>query len=97
MRDTLEILDDDRLAIVSHATTDALRVAADYAATVRDSGYNAAKGDMGYVGSVPLFVIRQWCNANGVDYGHFCRSNEFNERFLNSPEVQPFRTWKGSL
>lgn len=97
MRDTLEILDNDNLVIVSHATTDALRAAADYAAAVRDSGYDATKGDMGYVGSVPVFVIRQWCNDNGIDYRDFCRSDKYNERLLNSPEVQAFRTWKGRL
>ena len=97
MQDRIDVLDNDRIAIVAQTTTDALRVSADYAASIRHDGYNAAKGDMGQIASVPAYMVKAFCNLKGITWDRFIRTSEFDSEFLNSPEVAQFRTWAGRV
>jgi hypothetical protein len=97
MQDRIDVLDNDRIVIVAQTTTDALRASADHAAAIRNAGYNAAKGDMGKVASVPSYMIKAFCNLKGITWDQFMRTGEWDEEFLNSPEIAGFRTWKGTV
>ena len=98
IKDRLDILDDDTLAIVSEVATDDLRALADHCAAIRSTGQNKIIGkDMSHVASVPVWLVKAFCNNKGITWAQFMRNGEFDEEFLNMPETKAFRTWEGRI
>lgn len=97
MKSRIDVLDDDNIAFVYSTTTDALGIAADHAADIRNSGYRATRGDMGQVASIPDYVVMNWCIERGVPWAEFMRTDAWNDEFLNSDHAKPFRTWAGRV
>lgn len=95
MKQTLECLDENHLAILTHADMDELRAVSDTCARLRD--VTNSKGDVVRVASVPFEMVQKFCDLKGITYSQFIGSNAYDKEFLNSEEIKAFRTWRGRL
>lgn len=53
--------------------------------------------DMRLAATVPMVVIEDYCNKNGVSYQEFMKSDEHRRRLLNDPANSLFRVWAGRV
>lgn len=97
MKGRIDVLDDDNIALVYGTTTEALRQHEDACKAILHSGYNATRGDMGKVASVPDFVVMDWCIKRGITWNDFISKREWDEEFLNSDHAKPYRVWAGRV
>lgn len=91
----IEDIDDDHVAFVHAASGADLDTLATYC---KEAGENhRSGGDMKHVARVDGAVIIDWCNRRGLTFGQFMRDEALQTRFLNDPQNEPFRVWKGRV
>lgn len=95
MKQSLDVLDDDNLVIKTYADLDEMDAVTRECARIREQ--TKSTGDVTRVASVPQELVVRFCDMKGITFADFMRHGEFDREFLNSPEVQAFRTWQGRL
>ena len=95
MKQSIDCLDDDHIAIKTYADMDELDAVTRECARIRE--VTRSTGDVTRVASVPLEMVQKFCDLKGITYQRFMRGGEFDKEFLNSEEVKAFRTWQGRL
>lgn len=95
MGQILEIQDDDHLAVLNVADMDRLREIQDTCAAIKER--TSSKGDVTQVASIPWDMHQRFFDLKGITLQDYMKSPELKREFLNSPEVQGFRTWSGRL
>ncbi|MEN6305446.1 MAG: hypothetical protein ABFD96_22170 [Armatimonadia bacterium] len=59
------------------------------------TGGRSRSGDMMHAASLPMIVIEQYCNANGLTFQEWMNNPEHARRMLNDPALAAFRVWEG--
>jgi hypothetical protein len=95
MPQRIETLDDETLAFTNYADMDEMRRVQDECARIK--AQTNSKGDVTRIASVPVEIVQRYCDLNGIAFDEFMRNRDMDRAFLNSPEVQTFRTWAGRL
>jgi hypothetical protein len=95
MPQQLRIQDDDHLAVVNVADMDKLREMQDECARIKE--HTNSKGDVTPIASIPWEMHQRFFDLKGITLQQYMRSHELKREFLNSPEVQGFRLWKGRV
>ena len=62
----------------------------------RASGLTGS-GDMRHAASLPMVVVEQYCNDNGIDFREFMNNPAHVKRMLNDPALSKFRVWEGRV
>lgn len=95
MPQQLHVHDDEHIALVNVADMDKLRDMQETCAAIRE--HTNSKGDVTPVASIPWEMHQRFFDLKGITLQQYMRSPELKREFLNSPEVQGFRLWKGQL
>lgn len=95
MPQRIEILDDDTLAFTNYADMERLREIQDTCAAIKER--TNSKGDVTQVASIPWELHQRFFDLKGITLQDYMKSPDLKREFLNSPEVQSFRTWAGRL
>lgn len=96
MRAWIEDLDDDHDVHVHAADYGDVKLVADYCAEMRAAGCGNGK-DEKLAMTVDTWVIMDWCNKKGIEWGVFMRDPAIQTRFLDDPDNAPFRIWTGRI
>ncbi|GAA5075480.1 hypothetical protein [Lysobacter panacisoli] len=91
----IDVLDDERTAFVHAVSGEDLDTLATYCREAGDT--HRTGGDMKHVARVDGAVIIDWCNKRGITFGAFMRDEALITQFLNDPQNDPFRIWKGRV
>lgn len=94
MKGWIKDVDEDHVAFVHGTSGDDLDTIATYC---REKGEGTHKGDMKHAARVDGTVIMAWCNAHGMTWDMFFRDEALQNQFLNDPENEAFRIWKGRI
>ena len=54
-------------------------------------------GDMRHAAKIPLAVMEEWRKKRGISFHEMMGNQAIASAFLNSPEVAPYRIWKGRV
>ena len=95
MAQLLKVQDEDSLALLNVADMDKLRAMQDECARIKE--HTNSKGDVTPVASIPWEMHQRFFDLNGITFSQYIRSPELRREFLNSPEVQGFRLWRGRV
>jgi hypothetical protein len=92
----LTVKDSNTLVDYAVKSVDELKQLADACKQQREAGLTG-DSDMKVLAHVDGFLIEKWCNERGVTFYQFMRDLDMQNAFLNSPEIQPFRVYKGRV
>ena len=53
--------------------------------------------DMKHAASLPMVVIEQYCNRQGITFDEFMREKKHVRAMLNDPDLKGFRIWPGRV
>jgi CRISPR/Cas system CSM-associated protein Csm5 (group 7 of RAMP superfamily) len=95
MPQQIQIQDDDHIAVVNVADMDKLRAMQDVCAEIK--ARTNSKGDVTPLASIPWEMHQRFFDLKGITLQDYMRSPDMKREFLNSPEVQGFRLWRGRL
>ena len=84
-------VEDDKLHITH--TQDCTPILAKVAAERR----NRQSGDFRKAADLPMVIVQQYCNENGITFAEWAANPEHVKRMLNDPALKAFRVWPGKV
>lgn len=94
MRAWIQDVDEDHVAMVHGVAGEDLDTLATYC---REKGEGRQSSDFKHAMSVDGAVIMDWCNKRGIAWDKFFRDQSLVNKFLNDPDNESFRIWKGRV
>lgn len=83
--------------VITHeVSADAVNAVKEHCAALRSAGVTGSN-EMRYAATVPGWVILDWCNRKGVEWGRFMRDEALQSLFLDDPDNSAFRIWQGKI
>lgn len=68
----------------------------DFAHAQRVAG-DVGSSEMRHAASLPMVVVEQYCNTNGISFNEFMADTKHVNAMLNDPVLRPFRIWEGRV
>ena len=69
---------------------------AEYAKAQHNAGMTGS-ADVKHAARVPMVIIEQYCNDNGVAFSEFMQNPIHIKRLVQDPKNDAFRIWKGNF
>ena len=68
----------------------------EHLATLRNETTGKSEsGELYHVGDLPMVVVEQYLNENGVTFHDFMRDDVHIKRIMQNPDFAKFRVWTG--
>lgn len=62
-----------------------------------ENGGKSASGELYHAARLPMIVVEQYCNNNGITFQEFMGNQEHIRRMVNDPALSKFRVWEGRV
>jgi len=69
---------------------------AEYAKAQHNGGYHGTS-EVKHAARLPLVIVEQYCNDNGVSFEQFMKDPVHIRRIVKDPKNDAFRIWKGNF
>lgn len=69
---------------------------AEYAKAQHNGGYHGTS-EVKHAARLPLVIVEQYCNDNGVTFEQFMKDPTHVARCVKDPKNDAFRIWKGNF
>ena len=93
---TYHDLDNDTVALVKEYKMSDIQKVAEFSKEMHNAGLHGTKDDK-VVASVHPAIVMAWIQKRGVTMNQFMSDENLSKAFLEDPDNEHFRIWKGRI